>query len=44
MPAEDRQQAVTALAVMIREWWSVDRDGSADAVRESDQPGGSCLG
>jgi hypothetical protein len=36
---EDGQQAVTALAVMIREWWD-DRCRSADAVRASDQSRG----
>jgi hypothetical protein len=33
MSEEERQQAVTALAVMIQEWWSGDQGGSADAIR-----------
>jgi hypothetical protein len=41
MLAEDRQQAVTALAVVIQEWWSGDRGRSADAVRGSNPSGGA---
>jgi len=44
MSAEDRQQAVSALAVIIHEWWSVDGGRSADAVRGSDQSGGVAAG
>jgi len=36
LSAEDRQQAVTALAVSIHQWWSDGRGRSADAVRGSD--------
>jgi hypothetical protein len=39
MVAEDREQAVTALAALIHEWWSSDRCRSADAVCGSDQSG-----
>lgn len=44
MSAADRQQAITALAVMIHGWWSGDRGRSADAVRGSDQSGGAAAG
>jgi hypothetical protein len=44
MSVEDRQQAVTALATVIDEWWLGDRGRSADAVRGSDQPGGAAAG
>jgi hypothetical protein len=41
MSEEERQQAVTALVVMIQEWWSGDRGRSADAVRGSNPSGGA---
>ncbi|MCM0675207.1 hypothetical protein NCC78_10970 [Micromonospora phytophila] len=44
MSAEDRQQAITALAVMIYEWWSGHQGRSADAVCGSDQSGGAAAG
>jgi hypothetical protein len=44
MSADDRQQAITALAVMIHEWWSGDQGRSANAVRGSDQSGGAAGG
>jgi hypothetical protein len=42
--AEDRRQPVTALTVMIREWWLGNLGRSADAVRRSDQSGGPAAG
>jgi hypothetical protein len=42
--AEERQQAITALAVMIQEWWSGDRGRSANAVRGSNPSGGAAAG
>jgi hypothetical protein len=39
MSVDERQQAVTALAVMIQEWWSGDRGRSADAVPGSKTSG-----
>jgi hypothetical protein len=44
LSAEDRQQAVTALTVLIQEWWSGGRGHSADAVRGSDQSGDAAAG
>ena len=41
LSVEDRQQAVTALAVMIHEWWSDRQSRSAGADGGSDQPGGA---
>jgi len=40
---EDRQQAVTALTVMIEQWWSV-RGRSADADGGSDRHCGAAAG
>ena len=44
MSVEDRQQAVTALVLMVHEWWSGDRGRSGGAVRGSDQSGGAAAG
>jgi hypothetical protein len=44
LSAEDRQQAVTALAVMIEQWWSVGRGRSAETVCGSDPSGGTADG
>lgn len=41
MSAEERQQEVTAMAVLIQEWWSGDRGRSADTVPGSNPPGGA---
>jgi hypothetical protein len=38
---EHRQKAVTALTVMIDQWWSGDRGRSASADGGSDQHGGA---
>jgi len=38
LSAEDRQQAVTAMAVMIHQWWSGGRGRTADTVRGSGSP------
>jgi len=43
-PAEDRLQAVTALTVMIGQWWSDSRSRSAGNDGESDQHGGARTG
>ena len=36
LSAEDRQQAVTAMTIMIHQWWSDRRGRSTDTVRGSD--------
>jgi len=38
LAAEDRQQAVSAIAVMIGQWWSGGQGRNADVVRRPDPP------
>lgn len=44
LSAEDRQQAVTALAVMIDQWWSGGRGRSAETICGSDPSDGAVDG